>query len=109
MLTTEFTCQYPGYYYFVLHVFKDEGDSFAYCNIRHNGGDTIFVESNVAFDSKDSNIGTSNSVIYHLARGDVVDLGDCSPIDTFRLEDSQTSFTGFLIHADLRDITPDFA
>ena len=95
-----FACHIPGYYYFILHVFKDEGDRWAYCNIRRNEEEAVFVETNVAEESKNSNFGTSNSVIFHLDINDTVALTDCTPIDSFRLEDSQTSFIGFLLYAD---------
>ena len=59
----------------------------------------IMAEANANSDTADIYLGSSNTVILHLAPGDVADVGACSNI--YSLNTSwQTSFSGFLLRAD---------
>ena len=95
----DFTCQHPGIYVFLLHIWKASGEENAYCYIRKNGTNTIQAQSAVMSSIASSYDGVSNSVILHLVQGDIVDLGDCSYIGTF-YPYSNTSFSGFLLQKD---------
>ena len=96
--TGVFTCQYSGLYVFDLHIMMIPGRDFAFCRIIKNGGGVL--SALLRPDSKSINgyYGTSNSVVIHLVRGDIVGLGDCSSIHTDF--DFDTTFLGFLIEAD---------
>ena len=94
-----FTCQYPGMYFFALHILKYPRSSIAYCYIRKNQIYLLeafsLTASSINYDS------TSNSVVINLNRGDQVDVGDCGNIDNIHKGNAgETSFSGFLLTAD---------
>ena len=59
----------------------------------------IIAESHVSNTTANIYDGISNSVILRLVKGDIINIGDCTGIDTF-YKMSQFSFSGFLLHKD---------
>ena len=94
----KFTCQHPGIYVFLLHIWTDAGGTDAYCTIRKNGVYMILAQY---YNSNTASMydGVSNSIILYLVNGDVVDTGGCTAIGTFNTG-WQTSFSGFLLQED---------
>ena len=95
----KFTCQYPGIYVFLLHIWKIAGVTDAYCWISKNGSGLISADSSVNSNTASGHDGASTSVILHLVQGDIVDLCPCSAIETFH-RGWTTSFSGFLLQED---------
>ena len=96
-----FTCRYPGLYYFALHLFKVRGGDYVHCAIRKNGYGIVYVWSDPSSSADSGHSGNLNSIVIHLARGDKIDLGHCSPIsylDTGKY--GETSFSGFMLKSD---------
>ena len=93
----QFKAEYPGVYAFFLHIYKNYGTSLAKCNIRKNGVNMAYVESLVDGGLSDSNFESSKSLMLQLAKDDIVDVGDCSAVDTF-LGGPHTIFSGFLLY-----------
>ena len=59
----------------------------------------IIAQSRVSDTAANGFDGISNSVILRLVEGDIINIGDCTGIDTF-YKMSQFSFSGFLLHID---------
>ena len=95
----KFTCQYPGIYVFLLHIWKNAGERQAYCYIRKNKANMVLADSYVNDNTLSNFDGVSTSVILHLVHGDIVDIGDCTDIGTF-YGGLETSFSGFLLQED---------
>ena len=95
--TGQFKCHNPGYYVFSFHMYKNPSSSYgnAYCFIRKNEVNQIYVYSDPYYDS--GYFESSNSVILHLRKGDNVDLGGCRSA-SYMWE--WTTFTGYLIKPD---------
>ena len=93
--TGKFTCYYPGVYVFSLNLYKKTGASRVYCYIRKNN--SWYAKADVPSESQSGFYESSASTIFHLNRGDTVDVGTCSNADDI---DNATSFTGFLLKAD---------
>ena len=96
--TGEFTCQYPGLYYFTLNIMKGYASKIAYCIIRKNGSSMLWVYSDTGV-TNNGYYSVTNSIILHLMHGDIVNVGGCTPIATIN-GDVYTTFSGFLIQAD---------
>ena len=96
--TGEFTCQYPGLYYFTLNIMKGYANIIAYCTIRMNGISVLWVYSDTGVTSN-GYYSVTNSIILHLMHGDIVDVGACTPMTTMNGY-TYTTFSGFLIQAD---------
>ena len=94
--TGQFTCPYPGVYVFSLNMYKHPSHDYAYCDIRRNKATVIHAQSN-PYGNKNEWTESSNSVIFHLKQGDVVDLGSCSSASYMW---TWTSFSGFLLKSD---------
>ena len=80
--TGKFNCQYPGIYVFSLHILKVGGYDQAQCSIRKNGSSRVWVKSDPDDSSDGGWYGSSNTVVYHLVSGDVVDLASCTDADS---------------------------
>ena len=99
--TGVFTCQYPGLYYFVLHIMKKDGRDYARCGMRINGSNIVFVLTAPDSDSDGGYYGSTNSVMLHLVNGDRVNLASCTTPDTMYINYNWfTTFSGFLVKAD---------
>ena len=96
--TGEFICQYSGIYVFDIHIMMIPGRVLAFCRIIKNGGGVLSAFLSPDSKSNGGYYGTSNSVVIHLVRGDIVGLGDCSSIHFD--SDFDTTFSGFLLEAD---------
>ena len=96
--TGQFKCQYPGTYVFSLHIVRDSGYTRAYCYIRKNKSNMVYVYTQPS--STSGYYGSSNTVVLHLVSGDVVDTGGCSDYDTINHFYDATTFSGFLLQAD---------
>ena len=94
-VTGQYTCYYPGVYVFSLNLHKRYGASRVYCYIRKNG--SVYVLADVPGDGTSGYYDGSASTIFHLNRGDTVDVGDCHNPDDIN---HYTLFTGFLLKAD---------
>ena len=93
-VTGQYTCYYPGVYVFSLNLYMDIEADGVDCYMRKNGINVAVAI--VPVESKPYH-GSSASTIFHLNRGDTVDVGSCyNP----RVIASYTSFTGFLLKAD---------
>ena len=90
---------------------KSRGSSYVYCVIRKNRSFIAVAWSNpngLEMDDMDGMpqgstkdgvwYGSSSSVVLHLAREDIIDLGICSNVTTF--DTDLTSFSGFLLKED---------
>ena len=99
--TGVFTCKHPGLYYFSLSLIKQRASSKpnnVYCYIRKNGTYRIYTYINPGDRYADyGSYGTSVSLVIHLAAGDQIDIGGCSPDGTIF---SLSTFSGFLLKAD---------
>lgn len=94
-----FTCQHPGLYFFTANIIENGPENTVLCHIRNNGLKTIkFVYRNLKNSSIEGNIKTAatGAAAFHLKTGDKVDVS-CN-LET--LEDSSSSFTGFLVAVD---------
>ena len=92
-----FTCEYPGMYYFALHIMEAKGSVIAYCRIRKNGSNVVKVYTAAA----NGYYSSTNSVVMHLVHGDKIDVGGCSSIANILSDnDYETNFSGFLLKAD---------
>ena len=98
--TGKFTCPYPGLYVFSLHVVKVTRADNAYCYIRQNNADKVIAFSDPSSDSDSGYDSGSVSVVLHLIRGDVVDLGHCTVVSKIYPNERMTVFSGFLLKAD---------
>ena len=94
-VTGQYTCYYPGVYVLSLNLYKKSGASKLYCYIRKNRGGVAIA--NVPSESEFGYYESSTSTIFHLDRGDTVDVGSCYNPDYILY---YTSFTGFLLKAD---------
>ena len=97
--TGQFTCKYPGLYVFSLHILKSPNYDIAYCHIRKNGSNIIYVHSSRGSSSYRGYYGSSGSVVFYLDHGDTVDIGGCTDDSTFG-SGKETTFSGFLLKAD---------
>ena len=95
--TGQFICYYPGFYYFTLNIFKERSTNYASCYIRKNGSKLLPAYTDPHASSDTGYYESTNSVVVHLKRGDIVDLGDCPGINNIH---AYTSFTGFLLKSD---------
>ena len=95
-----FTCQFPGVYVFALHIMKNSGTDSADCQIRKNRSRLVIAHSNPEGDSETGYFSSTNSVVVHLVRRDVVDVGSCSSFNSIFTSNTLTSFSGFLLKAD---------
>ena len=98
--TGVFTCQFSGLYAFTLTIFKDRGESLAYCKIRKNGSNIVSAFTDPDSNSDNGLYSGTNSAVLHLVHGDKVDVGDCSYLTSIQSHDDTSSFSGFLIKAD---------
>ena len=99
--TGVFTCQYPGLYYFVLHIAKQARKQYANCRIRRNGFDIVVAYIDTDSNSDTGYYGSTNSVMLHLGHGDKVELGGCSTFDTMLINIGfRTTFSGVLVKSD---------
>ena len=94
-VTGQYICYYPGVYVFSLNLYKVSGASRVNCYIRKNGSG--YAIADVPSESQSGYYESSASTIFHLNRGDTVDVGGCSNPDGI---DNYTSFIGFLLKAD---------
>ena len=99
--TGQFTCDYPGLYYFSVSLIKLRTDhsnaDMVNCYIRKNSLNLINTKTDPRDDDTDNgSYETSAFLVIHLSSGDTVDVGGCS---STKLE-SQSSFTGFLLKTD---------
>ena len=83
-----FTCQYPGLYYFSINLYSKITTS---CFIRKNGNHQLRIRS----EASNAYIESSSSAVLQLSKGETIDVGNCSPLDSI---DVLTSFTGFLLY-----------
>ena len=84
---------------FSLHLYKGYYDNYAQCYIRKNGSNQLLVYSQRGRSDDTGYYGSSNTLVIHLDRGDIVNLGDCSQYDTM-IGDIWTTFSGYLLKAD---------
>lgn len=94
-----FTCEHEGVYIFTLHLYKypSAAYDFVRCYIQRNGINEIVAFNNPHHQSDTGLYEASNSVTLHLAKGDTVSVGGCTPSNTFF---EYSSFSGFLVRAD---------
>ena len=97
--TGQFTCPYPGIYVFSHHLYKDRNKDIAYWYIRKNGSNQLFVYSRRGRSDDTGYYGSSNTLVIHLDRGDIVDLGGCSEYHAM-YSGIWTTFSGYLLKAD---------
>ena len=94
-VTGQYTCYYPGVYVFSLNLYMDIESEGVLCYIRKNGIGVVIA--NVPDERKYDYQGSSASTIFHLNRGDTVDVGSCYNPGVIV---GYTSFIGFLLKAD---------
>ena len=99
--TGQFTCNYPGLYYFSVSLIKLRTDivhaEMVSCSIRKNGINVVNTITDPRDDDTDNgSYETSAFLVIHLSSGETVNVGGCSAT---KLQ-SQSSFTGFLLKAD---------
>ena len=99
--TGQFTCNYPGLYYFSVSLIKYRTDhssaDMVNCYIRKNNLNLVNTITDPRDDDTDNgSYETSAFLVIHLNRGETVDVGGCSATKL----DSRSSFTGFLLKAD---------
>ena len=84
---------------FTLHLYKypSLAYDFVRCYIQRNGTNEIVAFNNPHHQSDTGLYEASNSVTFHLAKGDFVSVGGCTPSNTFF---EYSSFSGFLVRAD---------
>ena len=87
--TGQFVCEYDGIYVFSLYIYRRNSSS-ADCRIRKNS------KGMVRGYRYGTTTESSTSVVVHLERGDVIDIGACSGSSTLNFH---TVFTGFLLKA----------
>ena len=95
--TGQFTCVYPGTYFFSLSLYKHVSVSQAFCSIRKNGSGVVQANSYVGGTNSGGNNEASTSIVLHLVRGDTVDLGSCSSPSFI---ENYSTFSGVLLRAD---------
>ena len=98
--TGRVTCRYPGIYVFSLHLYKDTDDNYAQCYIRKNGSNQLLVYSRRGKSDDSGYYESSNTLVIHLDRGDIIDLGSCTEYRTMLIGQWWTTFSGFLLKAD---------
>ena len=100
--TGQFTCNYPGLYYFSVSLIKlrtsHSNSDMVYCYIRKNGVNLIGTVTDPRDDDTDyGSYETSAFLVIHLSSAETVDVGSCS--GSTKLE-GWSSFSGFLLKAD---------
>ena len=82
---------------FTLNLYKPSSSSYSYaeCYIKKNGSNKVYAYNNPYSSADGGYYEATNSVVMHLARGDVVTVGSCSGYVY-----SYSSFTGFLVKSD---------
>ena len=92
-----FTCVYSGVYMFSLNLYKDRSAVGAWCWIRKNGAYQVIATAEPKDSAPEGWNEGSGSFVTHLAKGDYVDLGECTPASSIY---HYSSFSGTLIQPD---------
>ena len=79
----QFTCVYSGICFFSLSIYKARSASAALCRIRKNGTWVVIVTAEPKGSTIwDGYLEAGGTLVTHLATGDIVDLGWCTPAGT---------------------------
>ena len=93
----KFTCQYPGLYVFTLNLYRYASTSYSdlVCYIKRNGSNKIRAYIYPYSSAYAGYYESTQSLVMHLSRGDIVTIGSCSGhIQGY------SSFSGYLLRAD---------
>ena len=79
-----FTCVYSGIYFFALNLYKARSANVAWCRIKKNGTWVVLVTAEPKSSTTwDGYLEASGSMVIHLAAGDTVELGECTPASQY--------------------------